>query len=290
MQPHCHVGKAAAYLQGGRLDRCKADGVFHTAQEIRRNGSMEECLTEIANMRYNTGYALVAAAVLVFCTVCAEGGERDLENLRDLMVKRQIEARGVSDSRVLAAMRRVERHKFVPQHHVTSAYDDHPLPIGHGQTISQPYIVALMTELCRLDGTEKVLEIGTGSGYQAAVLSLLAKEVYSIEIVEPLAKLSEQRFKTMGYRNIRVKCGDGYRGWPDLAPFDVIILTAAPPDIPAKLFEQLKEGGVMVAPVGDYFQELVRIEKVEGKMRRSLVTHVRFVPMVHGSEREEKPK
>ncbi|MBP7584741.1 MAG: protein-L-isoaspartate(D-aspartate) O-methyltransferase [Spirochaetes bacterium] len=212
-----------------------------------------------------------------------------MERLRDQMVKRQIEARGVSDRKVLDAMRRVKRHDFVPQHHVTSAYEDHPLPIGHGQTISQPYIVALMTELCDLDGSEKVLEIGTGSGYQAAVLSLLAKEVYSIEIVEPLAKLSAQRFKSMGYGNIQVKCGDGYRGWPEHAPFDVIILTAAPPDMPMDLFRQLKEGGVMVAPVGDYFQELVKIEKIDGRMRRTLVTHVRFVPMVHGKEKEEKP-
>jgi len=231
---------------------------------------------------------VVAAAVaIVAASFCAEGGEREMERLRDQMVKRQIEARGVSDRKVLDAMRRVKRHDFVPQHHVTSAYEDHPLPIGHGQTISQPYIVALMTELCDLDGSEKVLEIGTGSGYQAAVLSLLAKEVYSIEIVEPLAKLSAQRFKSMGYGNIQVKCGDGYRGWPEHAPFDVIILTAAPPDIPMDLFRQLKEGGVMVAPVGDYFQELVKIEKIDGRMRRTLVTHVRFVPMVRGKEKED---
>ena len=231
--------------------------------------------------------AVAAAVAIVAAAFCAEGGERELERLRDQMVKRQIEARGVSNRKVLDAMRRVKRHDFVPQHQVTSAYEDHPLPIGHGQTISQPYIVALMTELCDLDGSETVLEIGTGSGYQAAVLSLLAKEVYSIEIVEPLAKLSAQRFKSMGYGNIQVKCGDGYRGWPEHAPFDVIILTAAPPDIPMDLFRQLKEGGVMVAPVGDYFQELVKIEKVDGKMRRTLVTHVRFVPMVHEKEKDD---
>jgi protein-L-isoaspartate(D-aspartate) O-methyltransferase len=240
------------------------------------------------NIRYKICIALTGAVILAFSAVCTEGGERNLERLRDQMVKRQIEARGVSDAGVLKAMRKVERHRFVPQHHITSAYEDHPLPIGHGQTISQPYIVALMTELCRLDGSEKVLEIGTGSGYQAAVLSLLANEVYSIEIVEPLAKLSEQRFKTMGYKNIQVKCGDGYQGWPEKAPFDVIILTAAHPEVPKKLFEQLKEGGVLVAPVGDYFQELVRIEKVDGKMRRTLITHVRFVPMVHGRDREKE--
>lgn len=246
-----------------------------------------ECLIK---SRKNAKTAILTVVVFAMSAYCAEGGGRDVERLRDQMVKRQIEARGVSDKRVLAAMRKIERHKFVPQSDIASAYDDHPLPIGHGQTISQPYIVALMTELCLLNGDEKVLEIGTGSGYQAAVLSLLAKEVYSIEIVEPLAKLSQQRFKSMGYKNIHVKWGDGYRGWPEKAPFDVIILTAAPPDIPEKLFEQLREGGVLVAPVGDYFQELVKIEKVDGKMRRSLVTHVRFVPMVHGKEKEENPK
>ena len=151
-----------------------------------------------------------------------------MERLRDQMVRQQIESRGVTDERVLAAMRKVERHKFVPGHQVSSAYEDHPLPIGHGQTISQPYIVALMTELCNLDGSEKVLEIGTGSGYQAAVLSLLAKKVYTIEIVEPLGMNARRLLAELGYRNVEVRVGDGYRGWPDEAPFDVIILTAAP--------------------------------------------------------------
>ncbi len=227
----------------------------------------------------------IGAVSVLLVSFCVEGGGDTLEQLRNQMVKRQIEARGVSSPGVLKAMRSVERHRFVPQHHITSAYEDHPLPIGHGQTISQPYIVALMTELCDLDGSEKVLEIGTGSGYQTAVLSLLAKEVYSIEIVEPLAKLSSQRFRSMGYKNISVKHGDGYGGWPEKAPFDVIILTAAPPEIPGKLVEQLNEGGIMVAPVGDYFQELVRIDKVGGHIRRRTVTHVRFVPMVHGREK-----
>ncbi len=204
-----------------------------------------------------------------------------MEKLRDVMVKRQIESRGVRDARVLKAMRDVERHKFVPNQHITAAYEDHPLPIGYGQTISQPYIVALMTELCELDGTEKVLEIGTGSGYQAAVLSLLSEEVYSIEIVAPLGKMAAKRLKELGYHNVHVRIGDGYQGWPEKSPFDVIILTAAPPKIPEKLFEQLKEGGLMVAPVGDFHQELITIEKVNGKMVKRVVTYVRFVPMVH---------
>ncbi len=235
---------------------------------------------------YGGSAALLIAVVLGF-SFCAEGKTGNLERLREQMVVKQIEGRGVRDERVLSAMRKVERHKFIPQHQINSAYDDHPLPIGHGQTISQPYIVALMTELCGLRGTEKVLEIGTGSGYQSAILSLLAKEVYSIEIVEPLGKLSMQRFATMGYKNIEVKIGDGYKGWPEKAPFDVIILTAAPPKIPEKLFDQLREGGVMVAPVGDYFQELVKIEKIDGKIRRSMITHVRFVPMVPGREKNK---
>lgn len=204
-----------------------------------------------------------------------------MEKLRDIMVKRQIESRGVRNERVLKAMRDVERHKFVPNQHITSAYEDHPLPIGYGQTISQPYIVALMTELCELNGTEKVLEIGTGSGYQAAILSLLSKEVYSIEIVAPLGKMAAKRLKDLGYHNVQVRIGDGYQGWPEKSPFDVIILTAAPPKIPEKLFEQLKEGGVMVAPVGDLHQELITIEKVNGRMVKRVITYVRFVPMVH---------
>lgn len=206
-----------------------------------------------------------------------------MEKLRDLMVKTQIEARGVSDKGVLDAMRKVERHKFVPGSHIASAYEDHPLPIGHGQTISQPYIVALMTELCELNGTEKVLEIGTGSGYQAAILSLLAGKVYSIEIVEPLGKSARQKLAELGYSNVHVRIGDGYRGWPEEAPFDVIILTASPPKIPQTLIEQMAEGGILVAPEGDFSQELVKITKQNGKISRRTITYVRFVPMIHGS-------
>lgn len=233
-------------------------------------------MTKIVRMLIITGITAGATAML-----CAGGGE--LDRLREMMVKQQIEARGVRDAKVLRVMRKVERHKFVPQHQIASAYEDHPLPIGHGQTISQPYIVALMTELCELDGSEKVLEIGTGSGYQAAVLAALAKEVYSIELIEPLAKQASKRLAEMGYSNITVKCGDGYEGWAEKAPFDVIILTAAPPSIPKALVDQLKnDGGIMVAPVGDFFQELVRIRKINGRVYRETITHVRFVPMVPG--------
>jgi protein-L-isoaspartate(D-aspartate) O-methyltransferase len=226
--------------------------------------------------------ACAALAVSFIPASCGSRGETSMDQLRDLMVRNQIEARGVTDERVLAAMRRVERHRFVPGHQVSSAYEDHPLPIGHGQTISQPYIVALMTELCDLDGSEKVLEIGTGSGYQAAILSLLAKSVYSIEIVEPLGKNASRVLSGLGYRNVMVRIGDGYAGWPEVAPFDVIILTAAPPKIPGALIEQLADGGILVAPEGEYAQELVVITKHDGTVTRRTVTYVRFVPMIHG--------
>ena len=225
-------------------------------------------------------YFLVA--IIAVPAACRGKGDTSMEKLRELMVKNQIEARDVTDRRVLDAMRSVERHKFVPGQELSSAYEDHPLPIGHGQTISQPYIVALMTELCELDGTEKILEIGTGSGYQAAVLSLLAKHVYSIEIVAPLAKSASQKLAELGYGNVQVRTGDGYLGWPEEAPFDVIILTASPPKIPQALIDQLAEDGILVAPEGDYAQELVKITKHNGKITRRTVTYVRFVPMIHG--------
>jgi protein-L-isoaspartate(D-aspartate) O-methyltransferase len=213
--------------------------------------------------------------------LCIDKGDITMERLRLNMVKNQISARGVKDERVLHAMKTVERHKFVPGHHVSSSYEDHPLPIGHGQTISQPYIVALMSELCKLSGNEKVLEIGTGSGYQAAVLSLLAKEVFTIEIVEAHAKSATKKLKDMGYKNVTVKHGDGYKGWPEEAPFDVIMLTASPPEIPQTLIDQLGEGGILVAPEGEFMQELVQITKSNGQIERKTITYVRFVPMVH---------
>ena len=227
---------------------------------------------------------IAVGTAFLFCCDCGSAGGKDLEQLREQMVKRQIADRGVKDERVLEAIGKVERHRFVPEQDVTSAYGDYPLPIGHGQTISQPYIVALMTELCELDGSEKVLEIGTGSGYQAAVLALLADEVYTIEIVEFLGKQAKNRLKNMGYGNVNVRIGDGYKGWPEEAPFDVIIVTAAPPEIPQALVEQLDEGGIMVVPVGEFNQELVKLEKRGNTLEKKTVTYVRFVPMVHGKE------
>ena len=198
------------------------------------------------------------------------------------MVKEQIEERGIRDSALLKAMKEIPRHRFVPSHLTSFAYNDYPLPIGHSQTISQPYIVALMTELLHLTGKEKVLEIGTGSGYQAAVLSVLAKEVYTIEIVQPLFKNAQQKLKEMGYdRNVYLKWGDGYKGWPEHAPFDCIIVTAAPETVPEALIEQLAPGGIMVIPVGTNYQELLVIRKTEQGITKQSVIAVRFVPMVH---------
>ena len=212
--------------------------------------------------------------------------EDRLARLRNRMVDEQIVARGVKDQRVLAAMRKVPRHLFVPENLIPEAYDDTPLPIGHGQTISQPYIVALMTELLQLSGDEKVLEVGTGSGYQAAVLGELAKEVYTIEIVEPLARQAAERLRELGYTNVHVRHGDGYDGWPEQAPFDGIIVTAAPEQIPKPLLEQLKPGGRLVIPVGAWSQDLLVVTKSpDGKITRQVVIPVRFVPMTGKAER-----
>lgn len=203
----------------------------------------------------------------------------DFKVMREKMVETQIKARGVKDPRVLSALLKVERHRFVPKEYLNSAYSDQPLPIGEGQTISQPYIVALMTELLELKGDEKVLEVGTGSGYQAAILTELAKEVYTVEIVESLASTAKNRLLELGYQNVKVKAGDGYLGWPEAAPFDAIIVTAAPDHIPKRLLDQLKEGGRMVVPVGSYAQELKKIVKQSGKIETTGIIPVVFVPM-----------
>ena len=212
-------------------------------------------------------------------------GQRPVDPMaaaRERMVAEQIAARDVTDPRVLAAMRQVPRHLFVPADEQASAYDDRPLPIGHGQTISQPYIVALMTELARPKATDRALEIGTGSGYQAAVLSKLVGEVYSIEIVEPLAVEAKARLARVGCTNVITRIGDGYGGWPEKAPFDLIVVTAAPDHVPPPLIAQLRPGGRLVIPVGEVFsvQELVVIEKdTGGKTRTERITPVRFVPL-----------
>jgi protein-L-isoaspartate(D-aspartate) O-methyltransferase len=213
------------------------------------------------------------------CQAQQAGKKIDFSRAREQMIKFQIESRGVDDKRVLEAMRKVERHLFVPVEYRSHAYADQPLPIGEDQTISQPYIVALMTELLKLNGDEKVLEIGTGSGYQAAVLGELADSVFSIEIVKPLAERADSLLTELGYENITVKCGDGYIGWEEHAPFDAVIVTCAPPKIPQPLVEQLADGGRMVVPVGTFWQELLLIEKKDGELRETSIIPVRFVPM-----------
>jgi protein-L-isoaspartate(D-aspartate) O-methyltransferase len=223
---------------------------------------------------------------LLFLAHCTEGRRAsdsspkgDYKTMRERMVETQIKARGVKEPRVLAAMLKVERQLFVPKDLRSNAYSDQPLPIGEGQTISQPYIVALMTELLDLKGDDKVLEVGTGSGYQAAILAELAKEVYSIEIIEKLATSAETLLLDLGYKNIKVKAGDGYLGWPEAAPFDAIVVTCAPDHIPRPLIDQLKEGGRMVIPVGEFTQELKKIVKRGGKLETTDVIPVIFVPM-----------
>ena len=228
----------------------------------------------------------VCLTLFVLIADCSEGKrvveldpKGDFKAMRERMVETQIKARGIKDARVLSAMLRVERHLFVPKEYQNSAYADQPLPIGAGQTISQPYIVALMTELLELKGGERVLEIGTGSGYQAAILAELAKEVYTIEIVETLSSSAKRVLSELAYQNITVKVGDGYLGWPGAAPFDAIIITCAPDHIPKPLLDQLKEGGRMVVPVGAYSQELKKIVKRSGKIATTDVIPVVFVPM-----------
>ena len=208
-----------------------------------------------------------------------DGEDAALVRAREEMVATQIASRGVRDAKTLAAMRSVPRHEFVPAASRREAYDDHPVPIGHGQTISQPYIVGFMTEALLLRGGERVLEVGTGSGYQAAVLSRIAAQVFSIEIVAPLAEESADRLRRLGYGNVHVRAGDGYQGWPEEAPFDAVIVTAAAPRIPEPLKRQLREGGRLIAPVGEDAQELVLVTRRGESFDERRVLPVRFVPM-----------
>ena len=201
------------------------------------------------------------------------------------MVERQLNPRGIKDERVLAAMAKVPREEFIPADERSDAYEDGPLPIGYDQTISQPYIVAFMTEQLRPKPSDRVLEIGTGSGYQAAILAELVANVYTIEIVEALAKTAEATLQRLGYKNVHLMVGDGYRGWPEEAPFDAIIVTCAPGKVPQPLVDQLKDDGRMVIPVGERFaQQLYLLEKKNGQLKESATLPVRFVPMT----REQK--
>ncbi len=227
-----------------------------------------------------SGLMLTTQLFLASKTAAENQKEAGYIRARADMVENQLIARGIKDKRVLRAMRKVERHKFLPPQLRVLAYTDRPLPIGCGQTISQPYIVALMTQLLELDGHEKILEIGTGSGYQAAILAEICSHVYTIEILESLTSDARDLLKELGYTNISVKCGDGFLGWEEYAPYDAIIVTCAPTEVPQPLLEQLKEGAKLVIPVGEYYQELKLIEKIDGQIRIKNVIPVRFVPML----------
>lgn len=209
----------------------------------------------------------------------AQGGSRDWDAERRRMVDEQLRARDISSARVLDTMLEVLRHLFVPEPQRTQAYRDAPVPIGHGQTISQPYIVAFMTQALDVEPGHRVLEIGTGSGYQAAVLSALAGEVYTIEIVAPLAERARETLRGLGYRNIQVRTGNGYLGWPEHAPYDRIMVTAAPDEVPAALEQQLKIGGLMAIPVGTVTQELRILRRISTGMETLSTLPVQFVPM-----------
>lgn len=215
------------------------------------------------------------------CSAAKQRAEDDWKMMRTQMVKEQIEARGIGEKRVLDAMDRVPRHLFVPDGVRDHSYADSALPIGHEQTISQPYIVGFMTESLMVQPTDKILEIGTGSGYQAAILGELAKEVYSIEIVAPLGERAGKTLSDLGYKNVHVRVGDGYKGWPEAAPFDAVIVTAAPDHVPQPLLDQLKVGGRLVIPVGSgtHNQSLVLMEKTAKGVERHEILPVRFVPM-----------
>lgn len=226
------------------------------------------------------GFVIVMGLFPFGPAAAADSSEAAFTEKRRQMVEAQIAARGIKDPRLLDALLRVKRHRFVPLHIRPSAYEDRPLPIGEGQTISQPYIVALMSELLALKGTERVLEIGTGSGYQTAILAELAREVYTIEILEPLARQSGRLLTELNYKNIRLKTGDGFLGWPESSPFDGIIVTCAPEKIPPPLLEQLAEGGRLVIPVGKHWQNLKLVRKTKDRIKEADIIPVRFVPML----------
>jgi protein-L-isoaspartate(D-aspartate) O-methyltransferase len=237
----------------------------------------------MGRIKVNHLIGLLLSASLLADASSLSAGDSYLK-MRRRMVEEQIKARGISDQKVLDAMFKVKRHLFVGPALEGLAYEDRPLPIGYNQTISQPYIVAYMTAVAELERGDKVLEIGTGSGYQAAILAEIADYVYTIEIVKPLAEAARERLEGLGYKNIRVRHGDGYKGWLEYAPFDKIIVTAAPSEIPEELLKQLRVGGKMVVPVGSIFQELYLVIKTADGYKKEALLPVRFVPMIKAIE------
>ena len=230
-------------------------------------------------MTRRTAAGLIVLGALGCRAAGDSSSQPDWDRERAAMVEEQLHARDIKAPRVLDAMRRVRRHLFVPEPQRAEAYGDHPVPIGYSQTISQPYIVAFMTQAIDVRPTDRVLEIGTGSGYQAAILGELAREVFTIEIVEPLAERARATLASLGYKNVHVRAGNGYLGWPEQAPFDRVMVTAAPTEIPAALVQQLKVGGLMAIPVGDVIQELKILRKTETGVDTLETLPVRFVPM-----------
>ena len=224
---------------------------------------------------------------ILFLSIIPAYSQDVYEKKRQIMIEKDVRGRGITDKKVLDVMGKTPRHLFVEGHLMDAAYEDYPLPIDEGQTISQPYVVALMTEALRLKPSDRVLEIGTGSGYQAAILAEIAKEVYTIEIRKGLADKAEKRLKEMGYKNVKVKYGDGYFGWEEYTPFDAIIITAAANHIPPPLIKQLKEGGRLIIPLGRtvYSQTLILATKKKGELNLQEITSVRFVPMVGEAEK-----
>jgi protein-L-isoaspartate(D-aspartate) O-methyltransferase len=225
------------------------------------------------------GRLLTLAVLTMACHDAPTGAQANFDAERAAMVEMQLRRREIRDRRVLDAMRKVPRHRFVPDRVRSQAYADHPLPIGHDQTISQPYIVGFMSQALRVEPAHKVLEIGTGSGYQAAILGELARDVYTIEIVTPLAESANALLAELGYKNVHVRAGNGYLGWPEEAPFDRIMVTAAPEEVPPALVEQLKMGGLMAIPVGTFDQQLKILRRTQKGLETIETLPVRFVPM-----------
>ncbi|WP_304052797.1 protein-L-isoaspartate(D-aspartate) O-methyltransferase [Nitrosomonas communis] len=244
----------------------------------------------LTSLRITSIMLIHCLAVMAGCSGISRGDSLFADSARqaerDRMVDEQIVSSGVKDSVVLTAMRRVPRHKFVPARYSTIAYHDVPLPISHGQTISQPSLVALMTEKLALQGAKKVLEIGTGSGYQAAVLAEIVPHVFTIEIIEPLMTEATRTLTELGYRNIHTRVGDGYQGWPEEAPFDAIIVTAAIDHVPQPLLDQLAVGGRLILPIGRYYQTLELYRRTAEGYERKIITLVRFVPLVREQQQE----